>query len=234
MENLCRGDHRAGEHIGRAPACVAHVKAVIDAGINNVRGRGVDVVEPAGGIIEPRGRDQSGRMPDRAAGQVKCSTGLRHHLGRRQVDGAAGQCPFLDRVADIAEFAADLGQAAGGVIAGLIVGRAGRHHHQLARVDADVPARQLAAVAVGGRVAQFEPLQVDLEDVGAGRQHEVGRAGDIKLRAALGQDPRPRADRDLAAGRKRQRGGGEPDAAAGGDLHPALILSVGERRLVVE
>ncbi|MGY3529100.1 hypothetical protein ACVISU_001868 [Bradyrhizobium sp. USDA 4452] len=226
---------RAEIDLDDVPVGVIDDEAVGHRDIGQIGRRIVGIVDAAVTAEQHRLLHIAALVLHRAAGDIEDRAALRHHLRRRQGDGAAERGPFADPVAGVVQIARHLEQAAGGVVAvGRIAAGAGRHQGEIAGVDPHVAVDERAAVAVLRTVAQLVALDVDLDHVGGRRQHGAGGAGDVDHGAGLGEHPLAGGGRHLAALRHGQRAVPEIDGAAGDDFDARLIGPIGQCREVVE
>ncbi|MNK61151.1 hypothetical protein D3C87_803050 [compost metagenome] len=237
LQLALRPDQRVVEIVGvrLAPAHVLGLEALVDAVVQQVRRRAVQVVQPTVTALEPGLVDLAGLHVERTARQVDLRARLRDHLAAAQHHRAALRGPFADAVALVAQVAADLQQAARRVPAlALVAAHAGRHAHELAPVDPHVVVEQLAALAVARGVAHLVALHVDLDVVRFHRHVHAHRARHIEARLVGHEAAARGAGRDLPAGGQRERLALEADVAARDDLDARLVAPVRQPREVVE
>ncbi|PEQ14959.1 hypothetical protein X973_15490 [Piscirickettsia salmonis] len=96
-----------------APALVAVLVALVDAGIEHIGGRRGRLVQTAVGAAQPAQVDAAFGHVERAARQVDARPRLRHSFLAAQRDRAALRRPFADAMPAGAQIAAHFQQAAG-------------------------------------------------------------------------------------------------------------------------
>ena len=235
LQALARGDQRAVEVAGLAPACAVLLVALVHALVQHVARGTREVVQAPVGALEPGLLEVAGGHVQRAAREVDQRAGLGHQVAPGEAHRAALGQPLAQPVAARAEVAAHFQQAAGGVPAlALVAVGAGGHVHQLADVDPHIGAVERAAVAVARRVALLVALDVDLDAVAVHGQLDPDRARHVQHRAVAQQAALAGTHRHLAAGGQGQRAALEVHRAATDDLHPRQAAVIGHRAEVVE
>ncbi|CAB3718100.1 hypothetical protein LMG26845_06169 [Achromobacter insuavis] len=210
-----------------APTSRHRLVALVQAGIEQVARRAIGQVQAAVLAAQPALADLAALHVERAARQVDCRAGLRHHLGAIEAHHAALRQPVAHRHAQRAQVTAHFQQPAGRVPAvGIVAAAARRQAHQVAAIEPDVAVVQQLAVAVDRGVALFVALQVDLEVVGLHRHDHADRAAHVDARAVAHQRAAIGLDRHLPAGGQRQRTALE--------VHRALAADAQQRQVAAE